>query len=518
MRGKIREGSRICAWICLLACAGCGTSGVDHGAPPDLGVTDLTASDAAPEDLADPADLGASADLAASADLLAAPAADLLATDLLNASTGPDLAGVDLATGTVAGWSVRKRLEMPAAEDVLLEEVPTAIADDVPKPSRIVAGARSWVAPAGWYLADFCVHPSGALSLVLIGAGGSVTLVRLDDQLAPIATLALHDPQIANDPNVAATGDLDLVANRLTLDAARLAAIGEAVVVTVFTSWNSVVAYRTSVVNAAWTEPQRTLVEPPTSLMPSLPIGGSFDTFGAMTAWFRCLVDTDESGNSYVALWANQRRIKDHVALFHDGLVALPGDPDRPSPRDSDVLLTKLDPAGQRLWSRVVGTIFEDEPYALRAQKGSVAVVGRARRQPGFDNSQWDAFVAVASPDGDVLGSRTLPWDASSIALAVDAVPGGGWVIGGSDGWTQNPGGLSILTNGAKLLFQLPSLTADSVRLPLSAGPRHNEVRTVRVDGAAIAFGGHEDGPLTHSGDGDPTQIRANGILGQVSP
>ena len=98
----------------------------------------------------------------------------------------------------------------------------------------------------------------------------------------------------------------------------------------------------------------------------------------------------------------------------------------------------------------------EDEPYALRARQGAVAVVGRARRMPGFDNTFWDAFIAVTSSDGNAVGARAIQLDQFSIALAVDALSGGGWVLGGSDGWTQNPGGLSILSFGTKLLLELP--------------------------------------------------------------
>jgi hypothetical protein len=54
------------------------------------------------------------------------------------------------------------------------------------------------------------------------------------------------------------------------------------------------------------------------------------------------------------------------------------------------------------------------------------------------------------------------------------------------------------------------------VRQDLPAGPRHNEIRTVIADVHHLWFGGHEDGPVMHTGDGDPTVIRANGVLGAV--
>src|SRR6185436_18202210 len=102
-----------------------------------------------------------------------------------------------------------------------------------------------------------------------------------------------------------------------------------------------------------------------------------------------------------------------------------------------------------------------------------------ARRFPGFDNTTWDAFVAVIENDGVVLGPRALPFEASGIFLAVDVLPNGGLVLGGSDGWSQNPEGLSVLAFGTKLLIELPSWDGEPRRLPLTAGPRHNEIRTV---------------------------------------
>jgi hypothetical protein len=315
---------------------------------------------------------------------------------------------------------------------------------------------------------------------------------------------------------VTGAGALDLRANALTNDAAQIASVDEAVVAVVSSSWSSVIAYRTSFADGAWTPPQRTLIEPPVSLVPHLPIGGSFDTFGAMVAWFRPLLDVDEAGDAYVAIWASPKRIQAHAGVFQDGLVPLPGDPDAPGVRDADVLVTKMDRTGTRAWSRVVGTMHEDEPYALRAQAGSVAVVGRSRRFPGFDNRIWDGLVAVLSSSGEAGGSRVVPLDGSAVLLAVDALPGQGWVLGGSDGWAQNPDGLSVVAFGTKLLALLPAIDAPLTRVALPPGPRHNELRTVLARPDRILFGGHEDGPIMHTGDGDPRLIFATGVLGEV--
>jgi hypothetical protein len=279
------------------------------------------------------------------------------------------------------------------------------------------------------------------------------------------------------------------------------------------TPLESVLLYRLAFASG-WTSPRRTLVLPVSHHVPFLPIGGTFDTFGAMWSSFRALLDVDAGGNAYVAFWANPFKLRAHDDFTGEDLKKLA--PDAFS-QDSDVLLEKFDRAGTHLWSRLVGTGNEDEPYALRASHGEVAVVGRARRVPGDDNTFWDAFVSLSAADGTLVRSRTFQLEASSILLAVDGLPGGGWLVGGSEGWSQNPGGLSILYFGSKLLLELPTPDADPVRIALPAGPRHNEIRSVLAGTAGRWFAGHEDGPVMHTGDGDLSQIHATGVVGFVA-
>jgi hypothetical protein len=473
---------RISAGVVVMILAGCGTS-----SPSTAGGADAPESGAdAPESGADAQEAGA---------------------DAVQPLAWPTL--------TTPGRSPA-RLAVTATDVIVLEETLVGFDQQEPGPRRVRAidrksfAERTWAPPASARLADAVVHPSGAVTVAVVDEHGGISLVRLHADLTPAFTTPLEDDQVATDPVGAPTATLGLSANGATADSVRVAALGEDAAIAVLTWRNSLIAYRLRAGDGAFTTIWRSLIEPAVGLTPFLPIGGSFDTFGAIVAWFRPSLATDGQGNAYLAVWAGQRRILAHTLVFDDGLAPLPTDPDV---HDSDVLVTKIDGDGNRLWSRVVGTKYEDEPYALAAAADEVVVVGRSRRNPRFDNSQWDPWLAAVDASGALVASRTFVFDASGIFLAVALDGHGAITAGGSDGWTQNPDGLSILSFGAKLAVTIAGASAEPERLGLAAGPRHNEVRAIIAadDGTWVAA--HEDGPLTHSGDGDASQIHATGVV-----
>ena len=497
-------GVLVASLVSIGLVASCG-GGAGHppsdGSPGDASVETIVSDDAA-----QPSEGGVAIDASA---------------DSATADAGADAGGPTY----VAGWSDRKRLRSTAGANLVLEEVPFSYTVTLGGANRVrlLADARGperqWAPPGGTYIADACWHPSGEVSAVLIAEDRTVSLARLGADLTTLSVSVVHDPAIASDPNANDSGAQDLLANGFAPDAAKIGANGEDVVAVVDTSWNSIVAYRASYSSASggWSTPSRTLPEPPAGLTPFLPTSGSFDTFGAIVAWFRSPLDVDEQGNAYVAVWADPSRIAAHVATFHDGLAPVPLDPSEPPVAGGDILVSKMDAQGARVWSRVVGTPHEDEPYAVRARGGVVAVVGRTRRLPGFDNTTWDALAAVVSAAGEPMVTRPIAFDASAIFLAVDLPPGGGLVAAGSDGWQQNPSGLSVLTYGVKLLVALDAFDAPPVRWTLAPGPRNNEIRTVVASDSEVWFGGDEDGPIMHTADGDLTQIHATGVLGTLA-
>jgi hypothetical protein len=453
------------------------------------------------------ADLSSSVDLSSSADR-SLPEDMEMPLDAA-ADPGPTLA-------RISGWSIKKR-ERSGGQDFVLEEQLTAFTVETgttrirqllgPSPERI------WVAPAGFYIEDFSVHPSGSVSTVMVDESFHIWLARLSSELAQLDLAQLHDPAIAEDPTVPnEIVPVEVVANPLSRESVRITDDGEQAVVVAYTDWGSVIIYR-MVYDSGWESARRTLVQPAFPHIPFLPTGGTFDTFGAIGSSFRALLDVDTEGNVFVAFWAIKKHLSDHALLFNISLVPVPPDPDWPK-ADSDILLAKFDRQGKHIWSRVVGTAHEDEPYALRTAAGKVAVVGRSRRLPGDDNTYWDALVSVTEADGTPVGTRTLQLFNSSILLGVDVLLNGKFILGGSEGWAQNPSGLSIISFGTKLLFELSSLESKPIRLPLPAGPRNNEVHSVQADANFLWYAGHEDGPIMHTGDGDLSQIHATGIAG----
>jgi hypothetical protein len=442
----------------------------------------------------------------------------------------PSAAAVDASPSTIAdaavapSWPLLEtpgfsaaRLAVAPARVLILEERLTGFDVPAPGPRRVRAidrssfAERSWAPDATSRIADIALHASGKLSLAVVDESHAIAIVTLDEELRPVSDTSLVDPQAALDPIAGGPADADLRASTATADSVRIATVGEDVAVTVFTSRNSVVAYRLHLVDGVWATTWRALVEPAVGLTPFLPIGGSFDTFGAIVAWYRPALATDSHGDSYVAVWMGQRRFEAHGLVFGDGLQPVGSEAGFD---DSDVVVTKIDPSGARLWSRAIGTAHEDEPYALAAEDERVVVVGRTRREPGFDNTQWNPWLAIVTADGKGAVNRTLAFDPSAILLAV-APDRDRIVVAGSDGWSQNPDGLSVFTFGHKLAAMVDG-AGGSVRLPLPPGPRQNEIRSVLVTSEGIWFAGHEDGPLTHSGDGDPAEIRATGVVGLV--
>ena len=176
----------------------------------------------------------------------------------------------------------------------------------------------------------------------------------------------------------------------LMRDAARLAPLGESLVVVLRTGRNAVVAYRldpnaSGVYSRTW----RTLVEPGTSILGRGIFEGSFDVFGQLENHLRLFVDADATG--MLAIGVVDRSFfnfafQAHTEQFGEVIAAATG-----------ILLTRVAGAdGQRLGTTVIDTHQLAELHALRATPGGFVLVGRVRS----DAADWNAFTASVGRDG----------------------------------------------------------------------------------------------------------------------
>lgn len=378
------------------------------------------------------------------------------------------------------------------ADFVLLLESLTSLLDP-DGPHRVLRRFRpggavlEYAAPAGAVISDFAAHPDGDVSILLVDDAGYALERWTPDGSRSGAV------QIEN-----------VVPTPWTHQAGHIAADGNEAILALRAKDNSVHAYRYAPAGASYQAVWEALVEPANGLLPVGLTSGSFDTFEQLQNPFRAYVDVAPGG----AIWVGV--LVDPLSGLLDAHNSAFGDDLRPisdTQLTFDVLVTQLDGSGHRVLSRVLGTQWHDEIYGMRAVAGELLVVGRTETTPG-DAGGWDALLAHVTDDGTV-SLRTIDVDAADILFDVDELPDGRTIAVGGTGYTKNPKGDSISETCSLLALVIDKDT--QTRLPLPSPPRHNHLRTLLLPGGPeVWVGGMANGPGTHSGDGDPSLIRAD--------
>ncbi|UJR85488.1 hypothetical protein [Sandaracinus amylolyticus] len=374
-------------------------------------------------------------------------------------------------------------------------------------------GARVvvWEPAASDRLIDAVLHPSGEWTASGVDDRWRPFLAR-GDRDGMRARVVLEDPTLADEPGAwlpSATRDA-LRVGLVSAPSVRLVADGEDVLVVLMNDSHAVLAYRVQWRDEEIERLSRTLVSPATGMLPALPMGGSYDPFDAMWAQFLVFAASDGAGRTYVACFADRSRLGAHNVYFGTEH-ALLRTPESGTYRPSDVLVVRIDRDGTHAWSRVVGTVDRDDlVFGIAASGERVAVIGRSRREGGHDNTELHVMIAPLSADGTV--AATITWDAldSGIAQAATFDAGGTLWVGGTEGWTQNPDGLSVLRDGHPFVVRVAGgeiARADDV-LPETHG--HAELRALAVQGGRVWAAGLENGPLTHTHDADPSRVRSD--------
>ena len=447
--------------------------------------------------------------------LLAALASSLVALAACGGSDSgaPDTMLLDLS---VAGQAVIKVRAGPDAA-ALLEEKLVSLRESGPERRLTLlddSGAvRSrYVAPPGRALIDFAQHPSGEISVVLATAK-TVTLVRLDRLAAAISEFELLDPQAPNDPFYDDGGvhDDTSMLPIFTRDAVRVAAVGESVVVALRTGRNAVVAYRFEYARpAGYSQTWRTLVEPGLSMFGLGVTSGSFDVFGQLENHFDVQLDADEQGRIAVAVVGNPGLaplFAAHADYFN-----------QPTSITSGVLVSRLGPDGQRLGTTLIDTTQSSELHGLRLSDDDIAVVGRVYSQQLDDGTGWNAYAAhVDGASGALRHYGTVDVDRGEVLFDIAPLGQGRYLVAGAAGYVQNPIGASISEQTTPLLAVLGSDGTLQRRIDVATGARQNQLRSIIARGGHWLVGGLVNGPGTHSGDGDPALITADGFVREIA-
>jgi len=370
---------------------------------------------------------------------------------------------------------------------------------DVERPDRMLRRVRldasqlDYVPPDGSTIADFATHPSGEVSIMLVSDAG-YALERWTSDGARSGPVTVEG----------------LAPSSWSHDAARVAPLGEDVVLALRADDNAVRAFRYAPNAGRYQKVWDTLVEPANDLLPRALISGSFDTFGQLRTPFRAYVDIGPDGAVWIGVLNDPGTdlVEVHNATFGDDLRGV-----SETGPSYDVLVTLLEPTGRRVFSRMVGTQWHDEIYGLRAVSDALLVVGRSETVPG-DASGWDGLLARVTEAGTV-SARTFDVDAGDILFDADVLDDGRTIVVGATGYTDNPSGGSISETCSLLALVVTSQAAIRVALPNL--PRHNQLRTVLADEATVWVAGMSDGPGTHSGDTDRSVIRADPFVAALA-
>jgi hypothetical protein len=372
---------------------------------------------------------------------------------------------------------------------------------------------RAYVAPAGWSIVDFAIHPGGDVSVVLTTAK-EVRLVRLNRAASIELDEAFLDPGAATDPFFDYEGgvrDASSLQPVLMHDAARLVSIGDSLVLVLRTGLNAVVAYRldldaTGEYRRAW----RTLVEPGSSILGVGITSGTFDTFGQLQNHLLIHVDVDAAGTLAIGLvdapFLNST-FRAHAEYFGEPVAASMG-----------VLVDRVDSRdGRRVGSTAIDTHVHAELHGLRATPSGFALVGRVFSEARAGGTGWNAFAAFVLRDGAPGAYSVIDVDRGDLLFDIAALPDGRYVGVGTTGYTQNPAGASISESAQPLLLLLNADGSLARNIGFPGGLRHNQLDTVESFNGQWLVGGMTNGPGTHSGDSQPALIVADGFL-RVDP
>jgi hypothetical protein len=134
------------------------------------------------------------------------------------------------------------------------------------------------------------------------------------------------------------------------------------------------------------------------------------------------------------------------------------------------------------------------------------------------DGTGWDAYAAhVDRASGALLSYRVVDLDRGELLFDIAPFAPGRYLVAGTAGYTENPTGASVSEQSTPLLAVLESDGTLRQRIDFAAGARQNQLRSIVARGGNWLVGGLVNGPGTHSGDGNPALITADGFVREIA-
>ena len=355
---------------------------------------------------------------------------------------------------------------------------------------------REYLPPEGRFLIDFAVHRSGAATAVEIepAVGNDLFLEPIRAWLTRLVPDGSTTSTLL-DSGIPDTGGMP--PPLFSLDRARIAPLGEDVLVTVRWSDNSVRAHRLTSHDGQFQPAWTTVVEPAAKLLAIGIIGGGFDNFhqGDRTAFV--YLDVDSAGAAYVVVPSTADVLPAHDAFFGEHLLAAAD----PAHFDYGVsIVTRLAPDGSRSYSVLSGLGTDKRLLNVRAGEGTLWLIGRVRT--GDDPGGWDAWIqSFEASTGQVTAEHLVDVEEGDMFWDLAPLDDGSILSVGSTHYTQNPSGLSVsdARDDLAVIVGPDGAVKDSLSLPAGPAGRGNEVTSVRVIDGWGMFAGLKNGPGTHA-------------------
>jgi len=184
-----------------------------------------------------------------------------------------------------------------------------------------------------------------------------------------------------------------------------------------------------------------------------------------------------------------------------------------------DILVSTFDRAGNQLASTVIGTTGYDSLITATLHDDKLFIIANTKvdRPTSAKNYQGDLLInSLSLTDLSQNWQKTFDIQDEDTAFSASIIDGKYLAVGGATGFLQVNTG-SITKHGDAFLF-LTDFSGTEIGKKIFGTQRHDNINTILDLGDnTIMVGGYKDGPITHDGDHDKTQLRTFGFIETIN-